>query len=199
MDLQEIEKYIDKRTGLVPLLIVQPYAPYQTGQIAGFPASSAVIQINSGIARLPTKAESKAKAGVIPEPAPVIGGEVTQRQHAYDQQPEVSPRAQTAPGSMQAPPAPMPAAAIPSGWEALPVSEKRKLAANLSLRRYQEISGEQAEVIIREAVEHSATEAAAAAPAHATVPGALTSTSVPGANQEAEAGGNGGAGGGSSE
>ncbi|ACB80840.1 hypothetical protein Mpop_2685 [Methylorubrum populi BJ001] len=197
MDLQEIEQYIDKRTGLVPLMIVQAYAPYQTGQIAGFPAAAAVIQINSGIARLPAKSEMKAKPATVVDPAPVHGAETTQRQHAYDQQPEVSPRAQTAPGTMQSPPAPMPAAAIPEGWEALPISEKRKLAAVLSLRRYQEISGEQADFIIREAIDHSKTDAAAAAPSHATVPGALTSASVPGANQNDAA--NGGSGGGSSE
>lgn len=179
MDLQEIETHIDKRTGLVPLVIVQPYAPYQAGQIAGFPAAAAVIQINSGIARLPAKADMKAKAAVAPEPAPVHGDEVMRRAHAYDQQPELSPRAQTAPGSLQNPPAPMPPAAIPEGWESFSGAQLRSLAANLSGQRYQEISAERAVEIIRAEITRSSEPAAALAPAHATVPGAITSASLP--------------------
>lgn len=180
MDLQEIQEYVDKTTGLVPIEIMQSYAPYIAGQIAGFPPESAVLHINGGVGRIPTRTQLRAasKGAAVADPAPVHGSEFLPPAHPYDQRPEVSPLAQTAPSTAQRPAAPMPAAQIPENWKDLGVAERRKLAANLSLRRYQELSAEAADEIIQAAVDHAASGAGDAAPAHAQVP-AITSGAVP--------------------
>lgn len=195
MDLQEIQQYVDTRTGLVPIEIVQPYAPYIVGQIAGFPPESAILHINGSVGRIPTKTQLRAasKAVAVADPAPVHGSEFLPPAHPYEQRPEISPLAQTAPSTAQRPAAPMPAAQIPENWKDLGVAERRKLAANLSLRRYQELSAEVADEIIQAAVDHAASGAGDAAPAHTQVP-ALTSTQVPigGDAGGGQSGGNGG-------
>lgn len=197
MDLQEIQQHVDNKTGLVPIMIVNAYAPYIAGTIAGFPPESAVLHINGSVGRIPTKAEIRAasKGSVIADPAPVHGSEFLPPAHPYDQRPEVSPRAQTAPSTAQRPAAPMPAAQIPENWKELGVAERRKLAANLSLRKYQELSAEAADEIIQAAVDHAASGAGDAAPAHTQVP-ALMSTQVPtgGDAGGGQAGGTGGGG-----
>lgn len=189
MDLQEIQKHVNA-AGLVPIYILQPYAPYTAGTIAGFPPAAALLHINGSIGRLTTAKERKASSDAADaDPAPVHGSDMQLPQHAYEQRPEVSPRAQTAPATSQRPAAALPPAAIPENWKDLPVAERRKLAANLSLRRYQEISGEQADEIIQAAADHATSDAARAAPAHATVPAAvLTSASVPTASDASGSG-----------
>ncbi|GJD59613.1 hypothetical protein [Methylobacterium dankookense] len=197
MDLQEIQQHVDSRTGLVPIEIMQPYAPYVVGQIAGFPPESAVLHINGSVGRIPTKTQLRAasKVATVADPAPVHGSEFLPPAHPYEQRPEISPLAQTAPATAQRPAVPMPPAQIPENWKDLGVAERRKLAANLSLRRYQELSAEAADEIIQAAVDHAASGAGDAAPAHTQVP-ALMSTQVPtgGDAGGGQAGGTGGAG-----
>lgn len=148
--LEQVEKRVNKKTGLVPLKITKPFNPYPAGTIAGFPPTIAVQHLNNQLAEF---ASSKDKMPTAPvnAPAPVPGG-VLASGTKYDGKPEISPLAQVAPNTAQAPSRELEKADIPEDWKSFTSGQKRSLAANLSGRTYQELSVADAEKIIEEAI-----------------------------------------------
>lgn len=163
MDIEDFRKLVNA-SGNVPMQITRPFMPYQLHQVAGFPPEVAKSYHDAGVAevykvpRAPEKDPMLGHTGPAPgshAAAAVAHGHVlVDRTTIYDGRPEITPRAQTAPATVQDPTArPAPADRIPEGWEEFDGAKKRKLAADLSGKRYQEISADEATVIIQAAID----------------------------------------------
>lgn len=164
--LEELQK-IAKRlpTGLVPMRVTRSFMPYSEGQIAGFPPDQAFGYQNAGHLEVYRPKKGDENDPTLGANGPAVGSHAAVNQPGppladarvtpYDRRPEVTPRAQTAPVTALDPNAPaLPkATGIPENWQELPTAERRQLAANLSGRRYQELSAAASDEIIARAIE----------------------------------------------
>lgn len=154
MNIDEARAAANPGTGLVPLRILKPFMPYRDGDIAGFPPDVAVQHVANQVAeryKAPKGGEKSEPVPVNPAPVPGLVYQPIDKTK-YEGRPEISPLAQVAPNVQTgAPERALEKADIPENWQELSVAQRRSLASALSLRKYQEISGEEANAIIEAA------------------------------------------------
>jgi hypothetical protein len=158
-DIDQLREKANPRTGLVAVKVLRPFMPYGAGQVVGFPPDVAWSHINLGNVEEYGGAgrnEDRRMLGMT-GPAPgtgsaprVPGPRVATRNTRYDRRPEVSPKAQVAPKLDNEPvlQEQIPAD-IPENWQDFDGASRRRLAADLSGRRYQELSADDATKIIQ--------------------------------------------------
>lgn len=158
-DIERLREAANPLTGLVPVTVLRPFMPYGLGQVIGLPPDVAFAHISLGNVEEyggPEESDDLMLGMTGPEPGSgsspnVPGGrKVAARMTRYDRRPEVSPKAQVAPrletdAALQEPQQ----AEIPEGWQDFDGAQLRRLAADLSGRRYQELSADDAEKIIQ--------------------------------------------------
>jgi hypothetical protein len=157
-EIERLREAANERTGLVAVTVIRPFMPYGKDQVIGLPPEVAWSHINLGNVEEysgPEESDDLMVGMTGPEPgsgaAPNVPGQkIATRLTRYDRRPEVSPKAQIAP-RLEVDPAlqEIQPAEIPENWQDFDGAQLRRLAADLSGRRYQELSVDDAEKIIQ--------------------------------------------------